>query len=84
MTAEPYCTGDRCADCEPPDPDDPHSEDDCCEGSCGCCPRVDARGHCSLYPGSEENSRYCDQHGERWLNNLNPEAERRHQILRQA
>ncbi|WP_329308347.1 hypothetical protein [Streptomyces microflavus] len=81
--AEPYCTGDRCGDCIPPR-DKVHGEDDCCEASCGCCPRVDAHGHCFLYPGSEEDSKYCDQHGERWLFDLTPAAERRYQILRDA
>ncbi|TXS34763.1 hypothetical protein [Streptomyces sp. OR43] len=84
MTAGPYCTGDRCTDCEPPDPGDMHGEDDCCEATCGCCPRVDAHGHCSLNPGSEEDSRYCDQHGEGSLNDRSAEAEQRYQILRQA
>ena len=65
-TIQPYCTGDRCADCEAPSPDDVHGEGDCCEATCGCCPRVEAHGHCSLAPGSEEGSKYCDQHGEGW------------------
>jgi len=77
MTA-PYCTGDRCADCEAPSPDDIHGETDCCEATCGCCPRVDAHGHCFLYPGSEEDSKYCDQHGEGWLNELSSETARRY------
>lgn len=84
MSAEPYCTGDRCADCEPPDPGQIHGEDDCCEATCGCCPRVEAHGHCFLYPGSEEDSHYCDQHGEGTLNDRHPEAERWYQILRNA
>jgi hypothetical protein len=84
MTDEqPYCTGDRCTDCEAPDPKtDPHGEGDCCEATCGCCPRVDAHGHCWLMPGSEDDSKYCDQHGEGSLYDRSPEAERRYQILR--
>ncbi|MGW9299597.1 hypothetical protein ACWHA3_02065 [Streptomyces cyaneofuscatus] len=81
--AEPYCTGDRCGDCIPPR-DKVHGEDDCCEATCGCCPRVDAHDHCRLYPGSEEDSKYCDQHGEGWLFDLSPAAQRRYQILRDA
>lgn len=81
---EPYCTGDRCTDCEPPDPKDVHGEDDCCEATCGCCPRVDAHGHCFLYPGSEDGFQYCDQHGEGTLYARTPEAERRYQTLRNA
>lgn len=65
---EPYCTGDRCADCTPPTADDPYGEQgECCEATCGCCPRVDEHNHCRLAPGSEEDSKYCDQHGEGWL-----------------
>lgn len=84
MTAEPYCAGDRCTDCEPPGPNDPHGEDDCCEATCGTCPRVNAHDHCRLAPGSKDGSHYCDQHGEGSLNERTPEAERRYQILRQA
>ena len=68
MTATPYCPGARCADCEPPAPDDVHGEEDCCEATCGLCPRVEAHGHCRLAPGYEEDSKYCDQHGEGSLN----------------
>lgn len=64
---EPYCTGLRCEDCEPPGADDPYGEHDCCEATCGCCPRVSEHDHCRLAPGSEDDSRYCDQHGEGWL-----------------
>ncbi|MCA1224251.1 hypothetical protein [Streptomyces sp. 8L] len=80
----PYCTGDRCQDCEPPTPDDIHGEDDCCEATCGCCPRVNQHGHCFLYPGSEDDSQYCDQHGEGRLYDRSPEAERMYEILRRA
>lgn len=83
-TTEPYCTGDRCADCEPPSPNDPYGEDDCCEATCGCCPRVDAHDHCRLAPGSENDSKYCDQHGEGSLNDRSPEAGTLYQILRNA
>ena len=83
-TPQPYCTGDRCGDCEPPDPADVYGEDDCCEATCGCCPRVNAHGHCRLAPGSEEDSQYCDQHGEGWLNDRSPQAERMCQVLRSA
>jgi hypothetical protein len=74
--AEPYCTGDRCADCTP--------DEECCEATCGCCPRVDEHDHCRLAPGSEPDSQYCDQHGEGWLYDRSPEPERRYQILRTA
>ncbi|MEH0417827.1 hypothetical protein [Streptomyces sp. B21-083] len=82
MTAEPYCTGDRCADCTPPTPDDP--DDECCEATCGCCPRVDEHGNCWLSSGSEDDSTYCSQHGEGSLCDRSPEAERMYQILRNA
>jgi len=83
-TSEPeiYCTGDRCADCTAPTPEEP--DDECCEATCGCCPRVDEHGNCFLYPGSEEDSKYCDQHGEGWLYDLSPEADLMYQILRNA
>ncbi|TGZ14737.1 hypothetical protein DV517_62200 [Streptomyces sp. S816] len=81
MADERYCTGDRCADCEPPGP---NGDDDCCEATCGCCPRVNEHGHCLLHPGSEDDSHYCDQHGEGSLYPRSPEAERRYQILRNA
>jgi len=71
-----YCTGDRCEDCTP--------DEECCEATCGCCPRVDEHGHCLLAPGSEEDSKHCDQHGEGWLFDRSPQAERRYQILRKA
>lgn len=50
--ATPYCTGVRCSDCVPDEP--------CCEATCGPCDRAD----CFLSPGSEEGSKYCDEHGE--------------------
>lgn len=61
-------------------------------GACGGCSAVTAEpycasdrcGHCFLHPGSEEDSRYCDQHGEGWLNDLSPVAQRRYQTLRDA
>lgn len=74
--SNPYCTGDRCKDCTP--------EEECCEATCGSCPRVDEQGWCWLGSGSEDNSSYCSQHGEGSLNDRSPEAERRYQILRQA
>ena len=74
--AVPYCTGDRCTDCTP--------DEECCEATCGCCPRVDEHGHCWLRRGSEEDSKNCDQHGEGWLNELSPEAALRREILRRA
>lgn len=79
---QPYCIGDRCEDCTPPTPQDP--DDECCEATCGCCPRVNEHDHCRLAPGSEEDSKYCDQHGEGSLNYRTPEAERRYEILRRA
>jgi hypothetical protein len=72
----PYCTGDRCADCTP--------DDECCEATCGCCPRVDEHDHCRLAPGSEEDSKYCDQHGEGCLLPRSPEAELKYELLRRA
>ena len=71
-----YCTGDRCTDCTP--------ADECCEATCGCCPRVDEHDHCRLAPGAEDDSQYCDQHGEGSLNGRSPEAELRYQLLRDA
>lgn len=60
QTTEPYparyCTGDRCRDCTP--------DEECCEATCGCCPRVEEHDRCFLYPGSEGDSKYCDQHSE--------------------
>ncbi|MEW2568363.1 hypothetical protein [Streptomyces sp. NPDC047070] len=79
-----YCTGPRCRDCEPPEADDPYGETDCCEATCGCCPRVDAHGHCSLSSGSEDGSYYCDQHGEGSLSPLNPRAQAMYDALRRA
>lgn len=79
---KPYCTGDRCADCEPPTAEDP--DDECCEATCGCCPVVDAHDLCWLHRGSEDDSKYCSQHGEGWLYDRSPEAELRYQILRGA
>ncbi|MFF5404591.1 hypothetical protein ACFY8K_16880 [Streptomyces misionensis] len=73
---KPYCTGDRCEDCTP--------DEECCEATCGCCPRVDEHGYCVLYPGSEEDSKYCDQHGEGWLLPRSGRAERMYQILKGA
>jgi hypothetical protein len=80
----PYCTGDRCGDCEAPDPGDTYGETDCCEATCGCCPRVNEHGNCALAPGSEDNSKYCDQHGEGWLSPLNERAQRMYDVLRNA
>ncbi|MFD6149417.1 hypothetical protein [Streptomyces sp. NPDC060243] len=60
---QPYCTGDRCADCEQPPDDDIYGEDDCCEATCGLCPRVRAHDNCFLRSGSDDG-KYCDQHGE--------------------
>lgn len=71
-----YCTGDRCEDCTP--------DEECCEATCGCCPRVNEHDHCRLAPGSEEDSKYCDQHGEGWLYDRSPEAELRYEVLRNA
>jgi hypothetical protein len=84
VTTEPYCTGDRCADCEPPAATDVHGEEDCCEASCGYCPRVEAHGNCALYRGSDEGSHYCDQHGEGSLHPRSAEAELRYRVLRGA
>jgi hypothetical protein len=72
----PYCTGDRCTDCTP--------DEECCEATCGCCPRVNEHDHSRLAPGSEEDSKYCDQHGEGSLYDRTPEAERKYQMLRDA
>lgn len=72
--SKPYCTGDRCADCE--------LDEECREASCGCCPRVTAQDWCWLGSENDDGSRYCSQHGERWLNDRTPEAELRYQILR--
>lgn len=69
----PYCTGDRCADCTP--------DEECCEATCGCCPRVDEHDYCWLMPGSEDDSKYCDQHGEGRLFDRSPGM---YQILRDA
>lgn len=74
MTDRPYCAGCRCEDCTP--------EEECCEATCGCCPRVDEHGHCFLYSGSDEDSTYCDQHGEGSLYDSSPQAEFRYQVLR--
>ncbi|MFI9598970.1 hypothetical protein ACIHCX_03645 [Streptomyces sp. NPDC052043] len=68
----PYCMGLRCEDCT--------SDEPCCEATCGACPRSD----CYLAPGSEENSRYCDEHGEGWLYDLPPHAQRMSDILHSA
>lgn len=75
-TTQPYCTGDRCTDCE--------ADDECCEATCGCCPRVSAQDWCWLGSEQDDGSRYCSQHGEGWLNDRTPEAERRYQLLRNA
>lgn len=69
---EPYCTGLRCAECTPDEP--------CCAATCGPCPRAD----CWLAPGSAEDSRYCDEHGEGWLTDLPPTAQAMYDILRRA
>ena len=74
--AEPYCIGDRCDECTP--------AEECCEATCGCCPRVNAQGWCWLGPETQEGSRCCSQHGEGWLNDRSPEAERRYEIIRRA
>ena len=74
--AQRYCTGDRCEECTP--------DEECCEATCGCCPAVDAHDHCRLAPGSEEDSKYCDQHGEGWLMERSLEAQRRYELLRDA
>lgn len=73
---QPYCTGDRCADCTP--------DEECCEATCGCCPRVYEQDWCWLSPGSDDDSKYCSQHGEGALLPRSPEAERMYQILRHA
>ncbi|WP_433893008.1 hypothetical protein [Streptomyces sp. CA-111067] len=65
----PYCVGSRCADCAP--------DDECCEGSCGFCPRVDEQDWCRISEGYEDGCTYCSQHGERWLNDVTREAELR-------
>jgi hypothetical protein len=72
----PYCTGDRCANCTP--------DEECCEATCGCCPRVDEQGWCWLSPGYSDEVKYCSQHGEGVLLPRSPEAERMYQILRDA
>lgn len=72
QASERYCTGPRCGDCTPDEP--------CCEATCGPCPRAD----CWLAPGSEEGSRYCDEHGEGWLFDLPPEEQLKREILRRA
>ncbi|KPI31426.1 hypothetical protein OV320_2642 [Actinobacteria bacterium OV320] len=79
---ERYCSGDRCEDCAPPTPEEPY--DECCEATCGCCPRVNEHDHCRLAPGSEEDSKYCDQHGEGWLNDRSAEGQRMYELLRDA
>lgn len=73
---EPYCTGDRCADCNP--------DEECCEATCDCCPRVSEQDWCWLSSGSEDDSKYCSQHGEGWLYDRSPEAELKYQLLRDA
>lgn len=72
----PYCTGDRCDECTPEEP--------CCEATCGCCPMVNEQDWCSLSTGSEDDSKYCSQHGEGWLNDRSPEAQAMYDLLRQA
>lgn len=71
-----YCAGDRCGDCTP--------DEECCEATCGCCPRVEEHGNCSLTPGSDDESRYCDEHGEGSLFDRSPAAEARYQLIRLA
>ena len=71
---QPYCTGDRCADCTAPTADDPDEE--CCEATCGCCPRVNEQDWCWLGSEQDDGSRYCSQHGEGMLLPRSPEAER--------
>lgn len=70
---QPYCLGDRCEDCTP--------DEECCEATCGYCPRVEAHDYCRLMPGSEDDSKYCDQHGEGSLFDRTPG---KCQILRNA
>lgn len=67
--AMPYCMGLRCEGCT--------SKEPCCEATCGPCPRAD----CYLSAGSEEDSKYCDEHGEGWLYDLPPWAQRMSHIL---
>jgi hypothetical protein len=74
--AQPYCTGDRCEDCNP--------DEECCEATCGCCPRVDEHDLCWLHRGSEDDSKYCSQHGEGWLFPRSDRAQRMYEILRDA
>ena len=51
---EQYCTGDRCADCAP--------DNECCETTCGVCPRVSAAGGCTMMPGELDDTRSCREH----------------------
>lgn len=67
-----YCTGDRCEECTPEEP--------CCEATCGPCGQAD----CYLRPGSEDGSRYCDEHGEGWLSDRSPKSQLMYDILRNA
>ena len=62
----------------------PYCTGDRCEATCGCCPRVAAQDWCWLSSEREDGSRSCSQHGEGWLNDRSPEAERRYEILRRA
>lgn len=72
----PYCTGDRCADCT--------ADEECCEATCGCCPRVDEHGHCWLSEGSDDDSKRCSQHGEGSLLPRSPKAQAMYDLLRRA
>lgn len=58
---ERYCPGPRCADCGP-DEADPTDPNECCEATCGCCPRVDAHDLCFLRAGAEDDTYDCDEH----------------------
>lgn len=73
---QPYCLGDRCTDCTP--------DDECCEATCGCCPQVDAHGHCWLHEGSDDDSKRCSQHGEGSLLPRSPKTQAMYELLRRA
>lgn len=72
----PYCTGGRCDECTP--------NEECCEATCGCCPRVSAQDWCWLSPGSSDDSKYCSQHGEGWLAERSPRAQAMYDLWRNA
>ncbi|WP_329131650.1 hypothetical protein OG552_10770 [Streptomyces sp. NBC_01476] len=67
--SEFHCPGARCEDCTP--------EEDCCEATCGVCPRVTEHDLCWLHTGSEDDSKYCSEHGEGWLGDETREGWRR-------